>query len=79
MYVRGTTRTSEPIFSISDVMPYNVRSEKKNTKRSSNTLLCLVFFFSERTLYVVKLARVFVTDVKHLHIDTLTAPLPPHL
>ena len=28
----------------------NVRSEKKNTKRSSNTLLRLVFFFSERTL-----------------------------
>ena len=28
----------------------NVRSEKKNTKCSSNTLLRLVFFFSEQTL-----------------------------
>ena len=28
----------------------NVRSEKKNTKHSSNTLLRLVFFFSEQTL-----------------------------
>ena len=30
----------------------NVRSKKKNTKRSSNKLLQLVFFFSERTLAV---------------------------
>ena len=29
---------------------HNVCSEKKNTKRSSNTLPRLVFFFSERTL-----------------------------
>ena len=29
---------------------YNVRSEKKYTKRSSNTLLRLVYFFSEQTL-----------------------------
>ena len=28
----------------------NVRSEKNNTKLSSNTLLYLVLFFSERTL-----------------------------
>ena len=35
----------------SEMMYYdNVCSEKKNTKRSSNTLLCLVLFFSERTL-----------------------------
>ena len=30
---------------------HNVRSEKKYTKRSSNTLLRLVYFFSEQTLY----------------------------
>ena len=36
----------------SEMMYYdNVCSEKKNTKRSSNTLLCLVLFFSERTLH----------------------------
>ena len=29
---------------------YNVRSKKNNTKRSSNTLLHLVLFFSEQTL-----------------------------
>ena len=28
-----------------DLLTFNVRSEKKNTKRSSNTLLRLVFFF----------------------------------
>ena len=31
-------------------MNTNVRSEKKNTKPSNNTLLGLVFFFSELTL-----------------------------
>ena len=31
-------------------LTFNVRSEKKNTKHSSNTLLRLVFFFLERTL-----------------------------
>ena len=30
--------------------PYNVRSENKYTKRSSDTLLRLVYLFSERTL-----------------------------
>ena len=29
----------------------NVRSVKKDTKRSNNTLLRLVFFFTERTLF----------------------------
>ena len=36
------------------VMPqngYNVPSAKKDTKRSSNILLCLVSFFTERTLH----------------------------
>ena len=32
----------------------NVRSVKKDTKRSSNTLLCLVSFFMERTLFLVR-------------------------
>ena len=32
----------------------NVRSVKKNTKRSSNTLLRIVSFFTERTLFSCK-------------------------
>ena len=32
------------------VVPINVRSEKKYSKRSSNKLLYLLYFFSERTL-----------------------------
>ena len=33
-------------------MPLNVHSVKKDTKRSSNTLLRLVLFFTERTLFL---------------------------
>ena len=33
-------------------LPPNIRSEKNNTKHSSNTLLRLVFFFSERMLSI---------------------------
>ena len=35
---------------IIDCVCSNVRSENKYTKRSSNTLLCLVYLFLERTL-----------------------------
>ena len=35
----------------------NVRSENKYTKRSSNTLLRLVYLFSERTLRTTKIAQ----------------------
>ena len=38
------------VFSTYRSFSYNVRSVKKDTKRSSNTLLCLVSFFTERTL-----------------------------
>ena len=34
----------------SQYLNFNVCSENKYTKRSSNTLLCLVYLFSERTL-----------------------------
>ena len=36
---------------VAALMLGNVRSVKKDTKRSSNKLLCLVSFFMERTLY----------------------------
>ena len=36
---------------VAALMLGNVRSIKKDTKRSSNKLLCLVSFFMERTLY----------------------------
>ena len=39
----------------------NVRSVKKHTKHSSVLLLCLVCFFTERTLHIVKLGLDFKT------------------
>ena len=40
------------LFLLSNFQEANVRSEKNNTKLSSNTLLHLVLFFSERTLRI---------------------------
>ena len=42
----------------------NVRSEKNNTKLSSNTLLYLVLFFSERTLDPQKRFKFWILDLK---------------
>ena len=46
----------------------NVCSKKNNTKCSSNTLLRLVFFFSERTLYRVLCLGCFLRLWKNNHV-----------
>ena len=58
------------MFKKTDILPYNddnVGYENKYTKRSSDTLLCLVYLFSERTLQnMVKLpAKMINTVVKN--------------
>ena len=50
----------------------NVRSEKKYSKRSSNKLLYLLYFFSERTLNAIRFVNSICT------IFSLWKKDPPH-